>query len=218
VIIIIGKGHGGTRAISRTLVESGIYMGNLNESYDHIPAELAYQACQIIGEHMKLPWDFSAFPETPSVEFVKKMECYLAPILNHKEPRGWKLPETTLMYPWIVKMFPDAHYIHWVRNPLDSIQGEHVTDDLKRFNVPTFPIDNPSLISKDNILNKRYQSWLYQEALIECTPRPRKFLSVWFEDFILKQEETIRKIEKFLNIPLVYIPVDKKAVGRYLIS
>jgi hypothetical protein len=213
MIIIIGKGHGGTRAISRTLVESGVYMGNLSKSYDHIPPHLAYEACQIIGKHMSLPWNFS-FPENPPIEFVKKMEEYLAPILSHEEPRGWKLPETTLMYPWIKKMFPEAYFIHWVRNPLDSIRERHQTDDLERFNVPSFSDNHPTML--EALLDKRYQSWLYQEVLIENVPRPQRFLRVWFEDFVLRQEQTLQKLEKFLSIPLIRIPVDKKAVGRYI--
>jgi hypothetical protein len=120
------------------------------------------------------------------------------------------------MYPWIKKMFPEAYFIHWIRNPLDSMQGMHMTDDFKKFNVPSFSTDTPYTTPKEAFLNKRYQSWLYHETLIECTPKPQRFLQVWFEDFVLRQEQTLQKLEKFLGIPLVRIPVDKKAVGRYV--
>ena len=40
MITVIGRGHGGTRAMSHTLSESGVYMGaTLNGSGDLIPPE-----------------------------------------------------------------------------------------------------------------------------------------------------------------------------------
>ena len=39
----------------------------------------------------------------------------LADVLADKSTRrGWKIPETTLAYPWIIRMFPDIKYIHWI--------------------------------------------------------------------------------------------------------
>jgi len=43
VITVIGRGHSGTRAMSHTLSESGVFMGaKLNKSGDLIPAEDLY--------------------------------------------------------------------------------------------------------------------------------------------------------------------------------
>ena len=36
-----------------------------------------------------------------------------------------------------------------------------------------------------------------------------------FEDFVLKQDQTVKELEKFLGFPLVKIPVNPEAVGRY---
>jgi hypothetical protein len=40
-------------------------------------------------------------------------------------------------------------------------------------------------------------------------------LTVRFEDFVLKQDETLQQLEQFLGFPLVKIPVKREAVGRY---
>ena len=38
---------------------------------------------------------------------------------------------------------------------------------------------------------------------------------VRFEDFVLRQEETLARLESFLGIPLARIPVNREAVGRW---
>ena len=39
--------------------------------------------------------------------FTKLIESYLSSVLQSPALRkGWKIPETTLIFPWIVRMFP----------------------------------------------------------------------------------------------------------------
>jgi len=214
LISIIGRGHGGTRAISQTLVESGVFMGaQLNASYDLVPAEDMYEACRIMAKYVGywggLNWDFSKLHAMPiDPEFIRRVESYLASVINSDAlHKGWKLPETTLVYPWIVRMFPDAYFIHWVRDPRDSILGRHLTDDLADFGVP---YDRP----EDERL-RRAISWKYQREIVKATPEPKHWILVRFEDFVLKQEETLTRLEEFLGIPLARIPVNPEAVGRW---
>src|SRR5690606_2139230 len=70
LITIIGRGHGGTRAMSHTLSQSGIYMGNtLNASGDLLPPQPMYDACRIIARHVVhkggVKWDFSKLHTMP---------------------------------------------------------------------------------------------------------------------------------------------------------
>src|ERR1043166_5259248 len=116
-ITIIGRDHSGTRAMARTLHESGVYMGaELNRSSDLVPAEDLYEACRVIARHViyrgDLRWDFSRLHTIPiDPEFKRLVESYLASVLTSPaERKGWKLPETTLIFPWIGRMFPDVHY------------------------------------------------------------------------------------------------------------
>jgi len=54
LITIIGRGHSGTRAISHTLTESGVFMGEpLNVSGDLVPGQAMYEACRIISRHVE---------------------------------------------------------------------------------------------------------------------------------------------------------------------
>ncbi|MCY3773373.1 MAG: sulfotransferase [Gemmatimonadetes bacterium] len=214
IITIIGRGHSGTRAISHTLYTSGVFMGRtINASGDKVPPHDLYDACRIFAKYVAwkggLTWDYArVMGMDPDPEFVEKMETYLADVAENGNPhRGWKLPETTLVYPWIVRMFPDIRYIHWIRDPRDGILADHRTDDLGDFGI-AYP-DDP------DIRRRRAISWLYQYQLMKATPKPVHLLTVRFEDFVLNQEETLRRLEDYLGIPLSRIVVRPEAVGRW---
>ncbi len=214
LITVIGRGHGGTRAMSHTLSESGVYMGaELNSSGDLIPPQDLYEACRVMSRHVVhlggLKWDFSRLHSMEiDPEFEWLVKSYLSSVLSSDaEHKGWKLPETTLIYPWIVRMFPDARYILWTRDPRDALLGAHLTDDLADFGVPYDPTDD--------VMLKRAISWKYQREIIRATPAPKHVIEVRFEDFVLKQDEMLARLEEFLGIPLAKIEVRPEAVGRW---
>ncbi len=219
LVTIIGRGHSGTRAISHTLYASGVYMGaTLNRSGDLVPPQAMYDACRVMSRYVEwkggLEWDFSRLHTMPIPdEFTELIHSYLQSVLeehakHHADLVGWKIPETTLVFPWIVRMFPDIKYIFWVRDPRDCVLNRHITDDLR-----TFGIDYPPT---DDIRLRRAISWKYQAELVKATPRPTNWLEIRFEDFVLHQEETLAKLEEYLGIPLGRIIVRPDAVARYL--
>lgn len=214
LITIIGRGHGGTRAMSHTLQASGVYMGHpLNVSGDLLPPDAMYDACRVLGRYVQwqggLQWDFSTLHTMPiPQEFTNLIESYLSHVL--KSPalhKGWKIPETTLVFPWIVRMYPDLNYIHWVRNPRDNILARHMTDDLRDFGIDYPPTEDDRL--------KRAISWQYQYEIVKATPKPAQWITVRFEDFVQKQAETLKRLEAYLGIALEPIPVRAETVGRY---
>ncbi len=214
MVTVIGRGHSGTRAMSHTLSESGVYMGaELNASGDLVPAGALYDACRVMARHVRhkggTEWDFSALQQCPiDPEWTRLVEEYLGSVLAcDAEHKGWKLPETTLVYPWIVRAFPDIKYIYWVRDPRDSIIGKHLTDDLADFGIPYDPTDDER--------KRRAISWKYQVEIVNATPPPANLIEVRFEDFVLDQERTLARLEAFLGIPLARIPVRTDSVGRW---
>ena len=214
MITIIGRGHSGTRAISNTLSKSGVYMGNeLNVSGDLIPPDDMYEACRVMAKYVThlggLNWDFSHLHTMPiDPAFTRLIESYLGSVLSSNAPqKGWKIPETTLVYPWIVRMFPDIKYIMWVRDPRDCILGGHVTDDISDFGV--------SYDKTDDIRLQRAISWKYQREIIKATPSPAHTFKVRLEDFVLNQEDTLKQLKQYLGFPLVKVPVKPEVIGRW---
>jgi hypothetical protein len=214
LITVIGRGHSGTRAMSHTLSASGVFMGApLNESGDLLPPQDMYEACRVLARYVRwcgdLKWDWSALHsmEIPA-EFSNLIYSYLRSVLESNEPhKGWKIPETTLVFPWIARMFPDAKYIFWIRDPRDCILNRHLTDDLRDFGIQ-YPLT-------DDVYLRRAISWKYQYDLVKATPKPRHWIEVRFEDFVLRQDETLQRLEEFLGIRLAKIPVRPEAVGRW---
>ncbi len=214
MITIIGRGHSGTRAMSHTLSASGVFMGDqLNKSGDLLPPQDMYEACRVLAKHVRwlgdLQWDWSDLHsmEIPA-EFTQLIQSYLHSVLESQaEHKGWKIPETTLVYPWIVRMFPDIKYIFWIRNPRDCILGKHLTDDLRDFGISYPPTEDERL--------RRAISWKYQYDLVKATPKPAHWIEVRFEDFVLRQDETLARLEEFLGIKLAKIPVQTDPIDRW---
>jgi len=214
MITVIGRGHSGTRAMSHTLSASGVYMGEpLNVSGDLLPPGKMYDACRVFAKYVEykggVEWDFSkVLSMEPVPEFKKLIEEYLVTVLSsNQENKGWKIPETTLIYPWIVKMFPDIKYIEWVRDPRDCILNVHPTDDMN-----VFGIDYPK---SDDIRQNRAYSWKYQRELMKATPAPKNLLKIRFEDMVFNQDETLKKLEDYLGIKMAKIEMRPDSVGRW---
>ncbi len=214
LVTVIGRGHGGTRAMSHTLSASGVFMGEpQNVSGDLLPPEPMYEACRVFARYVSwkggLSWDWRrALTMEPPREFTELIEQYLSSVLaSDAQHRGWKIPETTLCYPWIQRMFPEAKYIIWTRDPRDSIIGAHKTDDLRDFGI-----DYPET---EDERERRAISYITSTVWCEAAPRPAHWIEVRFEDFVLRQEETLARLEDFLGIPLARIPVRCDPVGRW---
>lgn len=218
LVTVIGRGHSGTRAISHTLYASGVYMGAcLNRSGDLIPPKSMYDACRVLARYINwqgnLDWDFSqlhsmAIPD----EFTTLLTRYLQSVLDEHARKpdalvGWKIPETTLVYPWISRLYPDTKFIFWIRDPRDSILNRHVTDDLRDFGIEYPPTEDLQM--------RRAISWKYQYDIVQATPKPKHWIEVRFEDFILDRDATIAKLEAYLGVELARIPVRPEAVGRW---
>ena len=214
LITVIGRGHSGTRSISHTLSASGVFMGEpLNNSGDLLPPEKMYEACRLFARYVGYEgnnrWDFTKVNtcEIPG-EFKTLIEEYLHSVLtSDAENKGWKIPETTLVYPWIARMYPDIKYIFWVRDPRDCILGAHLTDDLGDFGIP--------YEKTDDVRRNRAVSWLYQREIVRSVPEPKNALYVRFEDMVFDQDNTIRRISDYLGIPIAKIEMRPDSVGRY---
>ncbi len=215
LIIIIGRGHGGTRLISECLEKSGVYMGKTNKSGDHVPARSLYKASYIAGSRVKqidqYEWDFGGLVQTkPDDLYISYINRYTKTILsNRAQVKGWKLPETILSYPWVTQLFPDAYYIHWTRDPRDALTGDHITDCLSYWNIPS----KYTTVSD----NSKIESWIYQRRIVDATPKPKNYIHIQYEDFVCSQKKTLKKLEKFLGIKLIPVDVNKnKIVGKKL--
>ena len=186
----------------------------LNPSGDLVPAHAMYDACRVFARYVKwngdLSWDFSRAHEAEiPPAFMRNLNRYLESVLNHSRPlKGWKVPETTLVFPWITRLYPDMHYIFTgfaIRAIASSARTRPTTCATLAFSIP----------ETDDERLRRAISWKYQYDLVKSTPKPKRWIEVRFEDFVTKQDETLARLEDFLGIPLARVVMrqDRSTAG-----
>jgi hypothetical protein len=199
LIIVIGRGHGGTRLISRLLLENGVATGNVNYARDMVPPTHMHEAAdhysKLVEYRGNCEWDFSKANSTePPAEYRQSVDLYLGQIRDVPEPKYFKLPETILSYPWIKQMFPDSSFIHWVRDPRDA--EVHNSDWREMWDQ--WGIDREELGER----RVAAMSWKYQFDIVKSVPPPERYIRVRYEDFCLDHEGEVGRLREFLGVDL----------------
>ena len=196
MITIIGRGHSGTRAMSHTLSASGVFMGDqLNKSGDLLPPQDMYEACRVLAKRVRwlgdLRWDWSDLHsmEIPA-EFTQLIQSYLHSVLESQaEHKGWKIPETTLVFPWIVRS---------LAGQLRTLGCEHV--ETEQVAILSQPVGKREIAAILKILNRAGED---SEFLARMAESPEEALREYPE---LTEEEKeaildgdIQKIESWVG-------------------
>lgn len=127
--ILLGRGGSGTRLLSALAAQSGAFLGNdLNVSGDSVEwvadiYELAREACAsdiAPGSERDAYWRQAL--QQRATDILGKAA------LPAGAKWGWKLPETILALPQILRAFPRARVIHLTRHPFtSSLRRTHMT-------------------------------------------------------------------------------------------
>lgn len=221
-IVILGRAHGGTRILPEVLIRAGVFMGEpLNRANDLVPVQPHYEACRMFGRYVeyrgKNAWDFDkAATAAIPTRFVELLAQYLKTLLNTEADHvGWKIPQNTLIYPWLVRLLPNATYINWVRHPAGSCGTMTGVDRLERWKIPC----RRFLFHEWNY-KMRLLSWKYHFDIVEQTPEPANFLTMRFEDYVLHQLQHKERIERQTGLTLDVLKLDaeKAIVPRKRVS
>lgn len=203
-IIIIGRAHSGTRILPDAMKDTGVYFGEpLNVASDLIPPDKMYETCRIFGPFVdrvgKYEWSFDrAFQAQIPEDFILKLEQYLSSIIHSDaEKVGWKIPNSNLIYPWLVRLLPEAKFIYWPRHPEGSTSVMMGIDRLEKWNIPC-----KKFLLHDFNYKVRAASWKYHFDIVNQTTKPKHFLQVRFEDYVGNQEETKLLVERFVESEL----------------
>lgn len=222
-IVVLAKGHSGTRAIAKTLINSGVFMGrDHNGAWDKRPFRPIYDLARLAGSYVDRvgdqEWGFSRLydEDIPEAAFRLLLE-YTEDLAKHpSRVVGWKLPETVLATPWIMRIFLDRlTAIHWVRDPRDATLGEHGTDGLYRWGV------DMGKASESRIMWHRWASWKYQQDIVEDAierwpDHPGRMLRVKAEDFNgRRRAEVKQRLSNALGLEAVLHSPAAHTVGQW---
>jgi len=174
MIIVTGKGHAGTSMIAGLLKANGVFMGDpLNRTLDYLGLDGRHgkhlggylEACRAYGKTVRFDKRWWVFSDTqPSPRIRAQIEQYTRPIREHGPRSGYKCPESTLMLPWLVKLYPGATFIHIKRDYAGNTRMPHATDDLKANGVP-----GPS---------NPLASWVYHREIVDKMTKPDYWIEV----------------------------------------
>ncbi|MCC7274790.1 MAG: sulfotransferase [Alphaproteobacteria bacterium] len=127
-VIVFNKSHSGSRLLARTLAAAGVFMGaRRNESEDAL--ELMPLLSYVV--HLHHP-DFSRLWTDGDPLLIRRARDAVARHLVGRPAGarwGWKLCETTFILPVLARIFPDAWYVHLLRDGRDVAFSEFVAPD-----------------------------------------------------------------------------------------
>jgi hypothetical protein len=115
---------------------------------------------------------------------------------------GWKWPETYLITPIVHATFPQARFIHMVRDGRDLAFKRHLTDDMRRQLGRTILThlgltDQPRYIQAARSWQFQVESYLHYAERIPAAQR----LELTYEELCRLPLETVSRIAEFLRLP-----------------
>ncbi len=135
-VVVMGRGHSGTRVLAWALEAAGIRLGTLPEKPTGDTQDRRFTGTikRIAASELARP--ALAAPEPADVRrFARSAARFLRWLDDRARDRacwGFKFPEAYLIGNVVDAVFPLARYIHMVRDGRDLAFKEHLTDDEGR--------------------------------------------------------------------------------------
>ena len=202
-VILMGRGHSGTRVLAWICTRLGIHLGTHPERETGDADDLVFTrkikkiAIRNIGIHrvdQVRPRDLARFQRAVHHHYVLQGRPDL--------PWGWKFPETYLIAPHVHLTFPQARYLHLVRDGRDLAFKDHLTDDPRR--ALGRRLLNHIGALKDPHHLQAARSWAFQVetyAAFRDHTRGLRIHDLRFEDLIRDPVPCTETVCAFLGIP-----------------
>ena len=213
-IILIGRGGSGTRLLSQLVQSGGVFLGNkLNVSFDSqewpavlYPLSLEATALSAADQATRAPYWRTRLRQLAK-QIIAESDRKAG------QPWGWKLPETILALPHVLRSFPQARIVHIVRHPVtSSLRRTHRTsrpdDVIGRFVLPAgyFACGRDlSMLKRDEPYIHNAVSWAYQirKALDALAADAPSSITIRYEDLCRSPAEIAERLSRFLGVDLV---------------
>ena len=130
-VIVFNKSHSGSRMLARLFHAAGIAMGaHLNESWDSLDVlELVeYLVTRYYPDYAPL-WRTDTPPDLHLQSLIDRVFARHLEGTTAGRPWGWKLCETVYILPVLDYCFPDATFVHLLRDGRDVAFCDHKGPD-----------------------------------------------------------------------------------------
>ena len=126
-IVVFNKSHSGSRLLARLIAEAGVFMGahqnESNDSWDVLKL-VEYLVSEYYPDYGPL-WDVNRPPDRTLPGLIRDVFASHTEGLPPNAAWGWKLCETAYILPVLDFLFPDARYIHLIRDGRDVAFTDH---------------------------------------------------------------------------------------------
>ena len=221
-VLLMGRGHSGTRVLSFACMHLGIQLGTSVATGDADDRTFTRTIKKIATCNLP-PCTPDTVLEKDLIRFQNAVFRYYTTIGSPQTPWGWKFPETYLIGAYVARTFPQARYIHMVRDGRDLAFKKHLTDDPKR------KLGKKLLSYLDAMDRPHYLqaglSWAFQVDQFDefrKTLTAEQILDIKFEDICREPMTAMQDVCEFLNIPMTercesYITrkLDVGKIGQY---
>ncbi len=213
-VVIFNKSHSGSRLLAELVEEAGVFMGaHQNESRDSLDlVELVRHLVLTYYPDYTALWDGRAAGD-PALPRLAR-DVFERHLQGRPEGRawGWKLCETGYILPVVDFIFPEARYIHLIRDGRDVAFSDHHAPDKPFWRKVYFNTDRIRTWRRLPLTRKGYRrrSHLYNAlhwANSVLVGRAYgmmlrdRYLEVRYEDLCRDFELTAGRVLDFIGVP-----------------
>ena len=209
-IIIMARGHSGTRVLAWILNHLNVKMwSDQNRASGDTDSKLN-KKIKFIAKRNPFITETCKYKNYLRIILEDAIYNYYNRLGKPSGNWGWKFPETYLMAPLISDIFPQARFIHMVRDGRDLAFKEHLTDDPHRK-------VGRKILNRLNALDKSHHiqaalSWKYQINSFNDFKHEKlnkaQVFELKFEDLIKRPLAKTRELCDFCKLSLTEQAID----------
>jgi hypothetical protein len=211
-VIIMGRGHSGTRILAWLCNHLGILLDTREDAAPGDVHDFRFQD-EIKAIALRSLEVTQVEQVDPALvrRFQRAVYGFYTGLGSPTAEWGWKFPETYLIGPCVAAVFPKARYLHLIRDGRDVAFKYHPTDEPKNKL-------GKAILKMNNAMGLPHHlqaaiSWEFQvnhfEAFSARLPKQQIF-ALTFNELCQQPLETASRLCKFLNLPMT------EACRRYL--
>lgn len=200
-VVLMGRGHSGTRVLAYAVQALGVNLGFTDRMASGDPEDKRFRRGLA---KLARRWDVGDVPPERELRPMRKLVYRWHERLRPMGPWGWKYPETYLMTPHVHAVFPRARYLHIIRDGRDLAFKRHRTHDPdtvlgRRVLAKIGATGEPGYLAA--ALSWAYQVELFTDFAARHLPRERVF-DCTFEELCADPVGVTRRVAAFLVLPV----------------